>query len=480
MSIDSATGSGALRPLDESLSTEVQAFVRSLGGDYALNTVLAWGAISQAARKAYGCQLGPSSPLVQPSLYLMVCAPPTHGKSHGTDRIFAPNYALEQLTVERQNIIRDRSAEEIERRQWELGDWNEKAKKAKGDRRYRQQVARHRGRIRRQIEEYRKKSSWNGRSILTDTTRAALLTALADSPDEYASLISGDGRKLASDLLERGQSPSGRGIRDILLNGFCGDELRVVRDNGVRHRELEHPRLTTVIAVQSDLGQRLLASREFQNSGLGSRFLTFFFEKLDSAHQEPDPASAATWKKLITSIANGKDELQDRIRIEVDPRAAAGLRSGLEFFREMGTGEQVGSPRAEFWARAGDQLQRLCLVRALMETRAGERPVITREVVKAAGLFHHHAWAHLRKGLARANRPSVPTEDVEKLRQAIKDAGGEFPVDPKYRTPAMLTFSKAKIETIAALAPKEFTIRRTEPKGGKRKRGRPMEVVAFA
>jgi len=43
----------------------------------------------------------------------------------------------------------------------------------------------------------------------------------------------------------------------------------------------------------------------------------------------------------------------------------------------------------------------------------------------------------------------------------------------------MLAFSKAKVEKIAALVPTEFTVRRTEPKDGRRRRGRPMEVVAF-
>lgn len=480
MSTDSTGRSAALPPLLNSLPLALRDFARSLGGDYGLNTVLIYGAVSQAARKGYSFQLGPTASSVPPSLYLMPCAPPAYGKSHGTKRIFAPNYDLEQEMVARQKLVREESAVEIERRRWELADWAEKARKAKGNRSYRRLVARHRSRISAQIEKCKAAAAWSGRSIASDATEAGLLACLSESPDAYSSLILGDGRKLASNLLRLGQSFSGSGVRDVLLNGFPGDELRIIRAGGIRHRTLKDPRLTTVMAVQSDLGERLLGTNEFVTSGLSSRFLTFFFTEVDSAHGEPDPALAATWKELITLVASRSDSTRGPLRVEADSTAAANLRECFSQFREMAGDEQAGGARALFLERAGEQLQRLCLVRALMETRAGELPVITNEVVDSAVVFLYHAWCHLQKGIASASRPSVPVEEVEQLRQAITDAEGEFPVDPKRRIPAMLSFSKAKVEKIAALFATEFVIRGAKGKDGvKRKRGGPVRVVAL-
>lgn len=478
MSADSTSGSQHLPPLVECLPGTKQAFARSLGGNHGFNTIAMIVAAAHAAKKGHGFQLHASAPLVTPNVYAMLCAPPALGKSRSKKDTWAPITQLEEESEAAQEELKRMLDAKITRCRWTLWDLDRLGKETKSDRR---RLAKHRSRVQAQIHQHKRRASWGGRSISTDVTPAGIRNELWQSPDEYASLILPDGRHLAEQLLLPASNSCRSALLQILLSGFSTDDMQFSRASGITRMDLDDPRLSVMIALQPDLGLKLIGSPAYAASGLSSRFLAFFFEKLDEPHRSPEAVMADMWTKALRSIASPKRPAIERLLWRPDSTAEENIQQCFTDFAELALESNPIPLKAKFWERAGEQLERLTLILGMMSWSEGESTMIGNDAVEGAKLVLAHAWQHLEQAIETTNRPTEPLEDVARLRQAIRDAGGEFPVDPKRRGPAMLDFSKAKVEKIAALAPSEFTIRRTKPKGGeKRKPGGPRKVVAFA
>lgn len=475
MSSDSTIGATSEVPeLIQSLPSACQDFARSLGGDHGVTTALMVAAVAQAARKRHSFQLGPHAPVVRPNLYVMLFAPPGHGKSRGVHHVFAPNYELEAESASRQQRRSMEFEAAITRRKWRIADLEEVAKKEKDDKELRRRVSKLQSRIRAEIERFDRCARWSGKSIATDVTPAGIRNELWKAPDGNASLILADGRHLVEQLLGSKASLGSSGLLTPLLNAFSGDTLRFVRASGPREIEIRDPRLSVMAAVQSDLGTRLLSSKGYADSGLASRFLVFFFDVLDAPHGDADPELAQAWSRLIKGIASPSGKKEQAVSWDVDGGAKERLRTCFSMFDGLASEVHASPLREAFWSRAGEQLQRLSLVRALMEKQTGPRPTITEESVYGAQVFLAHAWNHLEKGIALGCRPTVPHEDVERLRQAIHDAGGSLPLNPRKRERDAFGLSKSHVEKIVSLCPRVFAIGE-KSRGGRR--GRPLKVV---
>jgi len=474
---DSTCGPSPEQPgMIESLPSASQDFVRSLGGDYGLTSVLLYAAGAQAGRKGHSLQLGPSAPIVRPTLFLLPFAPPGYGKSLGTEKVFAPNYELEKESGARQLKHRRKYEAAITIRKWMINDLDKAARQEPDNKDLRKRLSRVRSGLRAQIAALQRKANWNGRSISTDVTLAGMRDELWQAPDTNASLILADGRHFLEKLLGTSSGVATSGLRSLLLSGFSGDTLRFVKSSGTREIVLKDPQLTIMAAGQSDLGHRLFNSEGYAESGLGSRFLAFFFDRLDAPHGELGTELAKAWKDQIRRIASSKMANSRAVRWELDTAARARLKLSFSAFRELASASHISSLRSGFWSRAGEQLQRLTLVRALIGWQEGANPIISEEIVYGAQIFLAHAWNHLEKGITLSSLPIVPQKEVEQLRQAIRNAGGELPTEPTKRTSDRYGLSKEKVRKIASLCPTLFQVK-DKPRGGQR--GRPMEIVAL-
>jgi hypothetical protein len=254
-----------------------------------------------------------------------------------------------------------------------------------------------------------------------------------------------------------------------LLHLFSGDPITILRATGQQVRNIENGRLTCVLMVQTDAGTKFLKAPENSSSGLLSRFIMLAFDEKPPIPQPMSNSLRERWNRLLGNIYRRRFPASEPVKLMFDEPAKRLFEQTRDAYRQQAD-EGEGCLTATL-LRAGEQIGRLALVRALMRLgligRIDEmkRPTVTLEDVEAATTIFRIALRDMRGAVEE-----TLDSDGLRLLECLKAMEGPLPLkDAKEHG-----FTERMLKEIVGGRPDLLEIARWKRKG---KRGQPPLAV---
>ena len=464
-----ATTNPRITSLLQCLPEALRDIASSTGSDPDLMAATMFQAASCAAAKNWISTRSTRRLQQYPNLYVLTVTPPAAGKSAVIQSVFEPIRKIEVETMRESERKKLNLDARIKQNKWEIQEI-EKAIKA-GDS---QPGSNHRKKASKAIaklgvynEQLRHDSLFLGNLIVTDASPAGIKQDLFLAPDHYIAMVQPDARDFLKGLCQPKDDAKAGGTRQFLLHLFSGDRIVISRGSGKRRRSLENPIITCCLMAQTDMALSFLAKAENSESGLVSRFLTLEFPHPTTPARTPSPNLAQRWENVIRTIYRRKLENSQPVKVRFDPQAEKCL-DGLthEYLKKA---VSSGDAPAATMQRAGEQIGRLALVRALMRlavsqgAKIDQSPCIVIEDVEAAEALFKISLATQKKILSQAWRTRAAAPAARKLELLLEKNGGSIPLSevPKHG------MGRQAVKTLIAEVPELFGIKKkkTELRG---------------
>lgn len=196
--------------------------------------------------------------------------------------------------------------------------------------------------------------------LLVDDTTPEMLVELMEQQKGSITVCSAEGGVFKT---MRGRYDKGAATLDPYLKGHAGD-LLVIDRIGRKGNRVEHPRMTTLLAIQPEVLSGLMENEEFRGVGLCGRFLyALCSSDIGSRKTDPDPIPETVrtaYHDFVTKLLeNGMKEEPAVLRFS---EGASSLRSAYQWKVE----KKLGGEWADMTDWAGKLTGAVCRIAALI------------------------------------------------------------------------------------------------------------------
>lgn len=449
--------------LIDTMPTWLHPLVKGLQVDSSLAVANLLSAISSIAGK--GLVLVDGSRRTYPNLFITYGCPPAFGKSIVQDQVFAP---VNRIETEQRDRLRSVVSVSLLAKIHEISYEIAKIRKTfsqldeDGVRDACEEIAG----LDLEVLDIKTKLARTGIFLINDATPAGLKKDLATTPNHYVAMILSDGRELLSRLSEDHYKTQAGSLCQILLNAYSGDRLTISRATGTRHHVIDAPRMTLLALAQTDILCKFFAFEANHQSGLASRLL--FFESLSSGMRPGNlsPRMQEEWADQVGQIHSmvsecpptENEETPDAparpVEIHFSENARSMVAKSETTFSRLAR-EAEDRRQEVMWDRAGEQLRRLALCRAMLRKDFHISRQVNRDDVKAARLILKYSITTFLHLCDRTSNAATLPQEVLDLQNLVKKAGGSLELNSIVDG----SLSSRKARMIARSNPKVFSLK---------------------